>query len=63
MNATMDPDLLNLVQQHVNTLKTDVEQLTFEVQEDKERVSKALKNISTSLEEQEVRIANVEREQ
>ena len=63
MNATVDPDLLNLVQQHVNALKADVEQLTFEVQGDKERVSKALKNISTCLEEQEVRIANVEREQ
>ena len=32
----MDPDLLKLVQHHVNSLKTDVEQLTFEVQEDKE---------------------------
>ena len=63
MSATVDPDLLKLVQHHVNTLKTDVEQLTFEVQEDKERVSKALKNISTSLEELEARIASVEREQ
>ena len=56
MNATVDPDLLTLVQQHVNTLKTDVEQLTFEVQEDKERVSQALKDIST-------RVATVEHEQ
>jgi len=63
MNATVDPDLLNLVQQHVNTLKTDVEQLTFEVQEDKERVSQALKDISTSLEELEARVAAVEHEQ
>jgi len=63
MNATVDPDLLTLVQQHVNTLKTDVAQLTFEVQEDKERVSQALKDISTSLEELEARVVSVEHEQ
>ena len=63
MNATVDPDLLKLVQQHVNTLKTDVEVLTFEVQEDKERVSHALKDISTSLEELEARVVSVQREQ
>ena len=51
MNATMDPDLLKLVQQHVHDLKTDVETLTFEVQEDRERVSLALKEISSSLAE------------
>lgn len=63
MNATVDPDLLKLVQQHVNTVETDVEQLTFEVQEDKERVSQALKDMSTSLAELEARIVSVEREQ
>ena len=63
MNAAVDSDLLKLVQQHVNTLKSDVNQLTFEVQEDKERVSKALKDISTSLEELEARVANVQHEQ
>ena len=63
MNATMDPDLLKLVQQHVNTLKTDVEHLTFEVQEDRERVLQALKDISTRLEELEERVASVHREQ
>ena len=63
MNATVDPDLLKLVQQHVNTLKTDVEELTFEVQEDKERVSQALKDMSTSLAELDARIESVEREQ
>jgi len=63
MNATVDPDLLKLVQQHVNTLKTDVEQLTFEVQEDKKRVTQALKDILTSLEELEARVASVQHEQ
>ncbi|KAJ7375992.1 hypothetical protein OS493_037544 [Desmophyllum pertusum] len=59
MNPTVDPDLLTLVQQHVNTLRTDVDQLTFEVQEDRERVSRALNDISTSLDELEARIASV----
>ena len=63
MNATVDPDLLKLIQRHVHTLRTDVEQLTFEVQKDKERVSKALNNISISLEELEERVASVQREQ
>lgn len=63
MNATVDPDLLKLVQQHVNTLETDVEELTFEVQEDKERVSQALKAMLTSLAELDARIESVEREQ
>ena len=63
MNASMDPDLLKLVQQNVNTLKTEVDQLTFEVQEDKERVSQALKDISTRLDELEARFLNMRREQ
>ncbi|KAL9974423.1 hypothetical protein ACROYT_G011451 [Oculina patagonica] len=63
LNATMDPDLLKLVQQHVNILKTDVEQLTFEVEGVRERVSQALKEISTSLEELEERVRSVQREQ
>ena len=62
MNPTVDPDLLKLVQQHVNTLRTDVDQLTFEVQEDRERVSRALNDMSTSLEELEIRIASVQYE-
>ena len=63
MNATVDPDLLKLVQQHVNTLKRNVDQMTFEVQEDRERVSQALNDISTRLEELEARVASLGREQ
>ena len=63
MNATVDRDLLKLVRQHVNTLKRNAEQLTFEVQEDRERVSQALKDISTSLEELKARVASLGREQ
>jgi len=62
MNATGDPDLLKLVQQHVNSLKADVGQLTFEVQEDKKRVTQALKYISTCLEGLGTRVASVQHE-
>ena len=63
MNATVDRDLLKLVQQHVNTLKRNVDQMTFDVQEDRERVSQALNDISTRLEELEARVASLGREQ
>lgn len=63
MKATMDPDLLKLVQQHVNTLKAEVEQLTFEVEGDRDRVLQALKDITTRLEELEDRVTSVQREQ
>lgn len=63
MNATVDPDLFKLVQQHVNALKRNVDQMTFEVQEDRERVSQALNGISTRLEELEARVASLGREQ
>ncbi len=63
MNTTMDPDLLKLVQQHVNTLKTEVEQLRFEVQEDRDRVLRAVMDISTRLEELEERVVSVQLEQ
>ena len=63
MNATMDPNLLKLVQQHVNALKTDVDQLTFEVQEDRKRISQALTEMSTSLEQLEATVVIVQRKQ
>ncbi|KAJ7374487.1 hypothetical protein OS493_004824 [Desmophyllum pertusum] len=71
MNPTVDPDLLKLVQQHVNTLRTDVDQLTFEVQEDRERVSLALdelearlcENMASMQCEQEARMASMQCEQ
>ena len=56
MNATLDPDLFKLVQQHVRDLMTDVEKLTFEVQEDRERFSLALAEVLSNLEEMETRL-------
>ena len=63
MNVTMDPDLLKLVQQHVHDLMRDVEKLTFEVQEDRERVSLALSAVSSNLEEMETRLDRMQVEQ
>ena len=63
MNPTVDPVLLKLVQQHVNVLKTDVDQMTLELKEDKERVLQALEDISMSLEELEARVTSVQHEQ
>ena len=63
MNATMDPDLLKLVQQHVHDLMTDVEKLTFEVQEDRERFSLALAEVLSNLEEMETRLDRMQVEQ
>ena len=59
----MDPNLLKLVQQHVNALKTDVDQLTFEVQEDRKRISQALTEMSTSLEQLEASVVIVQHKQ
>ena len=56
MNATLDPDLFKLVQQHVRDLMTDVEKLTFEVQDDRERFSLTLADVLSNLEEMETRL-------
>ena len=63
MNATVDPDLLRLVQHHVIALSNDVEALAFEVKEDRHRVLKALREIFTKLEKLEKRVTSVECEQ
>ena len=63
MNATMDPDLLNLVQQHVHDIMKDVGKLTFEMQEDRERVSLILAEILSNLEEMETRLDRMHLEQ
>ena len=42
MNTPVDPALLQLVQQHLNTLETDVDNLAFEVEDDRKKVKEAL---------------------
>ncbi|XP_068702139.1 uncharacterized protein [Montipora foliosa] len=44
MNATVDPDLLQLVQHHVNELKSDVDKMSFDMESERKSVEKALKN-------------------
>ena len=60
MNAPVDPALLQLVQQHVNTLETDVSNLAFEVEDDRKKVKEALQNIKADLEELERRVSKLE---
>lgn len=63
MGATVDPGLFKLVQPQINTQKIEVEQLTFEVPEDKDAVSQALEDVSTRLEELGQRVVGVQRQQ
>ncbi|XP_068711955.1 uncharacterized protein [Montipora foliosa] len=44
MNATVDPDLLQLVQHHVNELKSDVDKMSFDMESERKSIEKALKN-------------------
>ena len=60
MITTMDPALLQLVQQHVHTLNTDVDKLAFEMENDRETVKKALQDVQADLEELEKRVSRVE---
>ena len=62
MNATMDPDLLNLAQQHVHDLMTDVEKLTFEVKEDRERFLSNLEEVETRLDRTQVEQEAIKRD-
>lgn len=61
MNASMDPALLQMVQQHVNKLIADVDKLVFEVDCDRERVKNALQDVAADVKELEKRVSVVER--
>ena len=63
MNAAIDPDLVKMVQQDVNAVKNDLDKLTFEEEENRENVKKALQDAVTDLEELRKRVAMVELEQ
>ena len=62
MNATVDPALLHLVQQHVNALKTDLDKMAFEVENEREAMKKALHCVEEGLEKLEKRVSKVEQE-
>ena len=63
MNATIDPDLVKMVQQDVNALKNDVDKLTFEQEVNRENVKKALQDAVRDLEELHDRVTLVDHEQ
>ena len=63
MNATIDPDLVKVVQHDVNALKNDVDKLTFEEEVNRENLKKALQDAVTDLEELQNRVAMVEYQQ
>ena len=61
MNASMDPALLQMVQQRVNKLIADVDKLVFEVDCDRERVKNALQDVAADVKELEKRVSVAER--
>ena len=63
MNASLDPALLQMVQQHVNKLIADVDKMEFEVDCDRETVTNALQDVAADVKELEKRISAVETKQ
>ena len=61
MNASMDPAVLQMVQQHVNKLTADVDKLVFEVDYDRKTVKNALQDVTADVKELEKRVSVVER--
>ena len=59
----MDSDLANLIQQHVNSLKDDVNKLVFDREEEEEakkKMERALEDVLINVKKLEERVANVE---
>ena len=63
MNASVDSDLANLIQQHVNSLKDDVNKVVFDREEEveaKKKMERALEDVLISVKNLDERVANVE---
>ena len=60
MNAAVDPALLQLVQQHVNALKIDLEKMAFELEDDRKVMKKALQDVKADLHQLEKRVSSTE---
>ena len=58
MNAAVDPALLQLVQQHVNVLKIDLDKMAFELEDDRKVVKKALQDVKADLDQLEKRVSS-----
>ena len=63
MTASLNPALLQMVQQHVNKLIADVDKMMFEVDCDRETVTNALQDVAADVKELEKSISNVETKQ
>ena len=60
MNAPVDPVLLQLVQQHVNVLKIDLDKMAFELEDDRKVVKKALQDVKADLDQLGKRVSSIE---
>ena len=63
INATVDTDLLTTVQQHVCQLSSEVETMTFAIQEEKNHVKAKLENVDLRLTKVEEKQDNLEKQQ
>ena len=63
MNATVDPDLVKTVEQHLISLKNDVDKQAFEKEEERQQLQTALLFIITAVEEVKSRVSKVEEDQ
>ena len=60
MNAAVDAALLQLVQQHVNALKIDLDKMAFELDSERKVVKKALQDVKADLDQLEKRVSSTE---
>ncbi|XP_068698241.1 protein NLRC3-like [Montipora foliosa] len=60
MNSPIDPVLLQLVQQGLQSLQDDVRNMSVEFEEERRKVQHELKNVATALEEVEQRVQLLE---
>ena len=62
MNVSMDPTLLQMVQQDVNKLIADFDKMVFEVECDRETVKNALRDFAADVKELKNRLLVVEKD-
>ena len=60
MNATIDPDLVKAVQYDLIALKNSVDNLTSKVDDDEQKLQRALQDAVTALEELASRVLQIE---
>ena len=63
MTASIDPDLVKAVQQDLIALKNDVNNLTSKVDDDEQKLQRALQDAVIALEELARRVSQIEEDQ